>query len=778
MDLKQHAKSLSHDLRRQIIMNYKETDLHEFLKKLFESMEPDYIVEITHGSQEFGKDLVIVKSDKFTEEVIGVVVKCGDIRGATLGHVDKLKKQVDKVLPKTSEKKLGEISSQVQQALAHPAEMKSILEDLPVSKVFVVLAGEFSKQARSRLTKELTTEIRIFDIKWLTDNFTEFYPQIFFEGRVIDFFERKTRELEENHRLVNSGKNLSEYFVDPLIMPVTNPMRFNKNRLEIKKRKKMSFSELMKLCKQVKKLVLLGDPGTGKTGAMAKLTIEMCHDAHSRLLKKPGGFDGKIPTPVFAPARNLLESESTESFLTEYFESEETKDRFEVDIVMIDGLDEIESINQQAVIDKLDELSEELSCPYILASRKIDIINTLPQRYKKYELKPFEFKQAFKLFSNLISDNEVLATMKETLEKIQTQILLVPLSLMLLIELIEEHKEIPASVTELYDRFFDMILGRWDKEKGIEVLFEYHIKKSFLGELAYREFREKNRLEISSEDFELFLNSYAKRYGFTIEDFKNFTQEIERAGILDQRGEVTFNHRSFLDYFAAFYLYENRGELDHLNELIVNTYFDSLWSEVAFFYVGLLRQIGQDLLEGIFSYENELMTVDSSKLLSGRLLQAGWHSPIQQRLYGIQNAISYAPKVHRQITSLDSNIPSIISDFIVLVLTDLSFNSGFLEHHIKDYLGKLTSSKSNDDIYMAVVLCWSIRRFLTPEEVKQHTAAILDRLTDSSDTEQARLLLLITFMEEDKEIRKIINRQLNKLKKRSPGVFKALLPAK
>ena len=475
MDLKHHAKSLPKDLRRKIIMDYRETDLHEFLKRLFQAMEPNYIVEITHGSYEFGKDLVIVKSDKFTQEIIGVVVKCGNIKGTTIGDVDGLKERVGKIPFKTTERKLSEISSQVQQALVHPAEMKSILESLSVSSVFVVLAGEFSKQARLRLTKELTTEIKIFDIKWLIDNFTEFYPQIFFEGRVIDFLERKTRELEENHRLVNSGKNLSEYFVNPLIIPFSNPMRFNKNRIEFKKRKKLRFSELVKLCKKARKLVLLGDPGTGKTGAMAKLTIEMYQNAHSRLLMKPGGFEGKIPVPVVVTARNLLESESIESFLTEYFKSEETKDRFQVDVVMVDGLDEIEFVNQQAVIDKLDEFSEELSCPYILASRKIDIINTLPQKYAKYELRPFEFKQAFQLFSNLISDSKVLDAMKETLVKIQAQILLVPLSLMLLIELIEEHKEIPASVTELYDRFFDLILGRWDKEKGIEVLFEYHI---------------------------------------------------------------------------------------------------------------------------------------------------------------------------------------------------------------------------------------------------------------------------------------------------------------
>lgn len=91
MNLKTQAESLTKDKRRQIIMDYNETDLHKELKELFQAMQSSYTVEITHGSQEFGKDLVIVKSDEFGNEVFGVVVKCGHIRGQTVGDVDTLK---------------------------------------------------------------------------------------------------------------------------------------------------------------------------------------------------------------------------------------------------------------------------------------------------------------------------------------------------------------------------------------------------------------------------------------------------------------------------------------------------------------------------------------------------------------------------------------------------------------------------------------------------------------------------------------------------------------
>ena len=785
MELKERAKTLSETVRRKIIMDYKEPELFEFLKELFQAMEPDYMVEITHGVREFGKDLVIVKADKFGMDVIGVVVKRGHIRGKTLGHVDDLKRRAASALSRTEEKKIQEIESQIEQAFDHPARTRSIFHELPVSKVFVILAGEFSNEAQTRLNRELASKTAIFDVQWLVAKFTEFYPQIFYEGRAIDFLERKISELEENHRLGKSGKNLSEYFVNPLVMTLSDPINFDEENLTIIfKEKKLSFLNLEKICKKIRKLILLGDPGSGKTGSMAKLTIEMYREACNLLFKKPGKVKEQVPVPVFVPARMLLEAESEQEFLGKYFESDEVRNQFKVDIIIVDGLDEIVSEERENTINKLDRFAGTLSASYILTSRKIGIINTLPQKYQKYELLPLELKQALQLFSKLITDNQVLGTMMESLEKIQAQIPLVPLSLMLLIELVEEHKEIPASVTELYDRFFDMALGRHDyQERGITVLFNYLIKKKFLGTLAYNAFVKNDVLEITDQDFQGFLYSYAGEYGWSEKTLKNFASEIERAGILEQRENVNFKHRSFLDYFAAFHIYENREDIPDLNKLIVNTYFDDIWSEISFFYIGLRREISRDLLETIYSYKDSGFTIDLYKLLGGRLLQAGWHSTTEQHEYGIRQAIGYALQIQKRfenmITSAESDIPKILSDFLTLILADWSFNSGFLESHVKTILRDLMNTKSHDDTYMAVILIGTIRRFLSADEVGEYISGVLEGLSKMDTPEkQARILLLMELIEEDKAIMKLIKRQTNRLQKKAPEVFKALLPAK
>lgn len=787
LNLKAQAELLTKDFRRKIIMDYKEIDLHKALKELFQSSEPDYLVEITHGPSELGKDLVIVKSDKFTKEVIAVVVKRGNIKGKTSGDVDDLNNNVNDILSYKPSRRLSEIESQINQALKHPAEMKSIFKELPVSKVFVVLAGEISNHMRRRLTKEIAMKVEIFDINRLIDNFTEYYPQIFFEEQIVDFLQKKINELEEYHRRSKSNKSLSDYFVNPLIKPLNTLLGFDMERLKTSiKKKKLPFSELLHISQKRRKLILSGDPGTGKTGAMAKLTIDRYRNSYKILLKNPDRSNEKMTVPLFIHAREFLKSESVENLLTTYFESVETKSRFEVDLLIVDGLDEIDPSKRSQVIHKLDEFSEEISCSYILTTRKIDLINTLPDKYAKYELLPFEFRQALKLVTKLTSEEKILEAMREALEKIQSQYLLGPLSLMLLIELVEEvkdHEEIPASVTELYDRFFDMILGREDKEKGIEILFEYLIKKKFLGELAYYQFLEKNRFGIPKSDFKIFLNSYANKYGWNPKRLEGFAKEIERTGVLNQREEIAFKHRSFLDYFAAFHIHEKRGEIEDLNSLIVDTYFDDFWGEVAFFYIGLRREITQDLLKKIYSYSSENPAVDIDKLLGARLLQAGWHSPTEQHLYAIRESISYIHQARKYfqeiITTSDPEIPGIVSDFFTLGLTDHSFKSGILANHTKEILKQLIDSESHDDTYGAVALFWSVQRFLKSEDVEQNFDNILGKVDSlEDDSQKARILLLMPLIKNDKETRKRIGRRIKKLAMKSPKVFEALAPTR
>src|ERR1051325_6975661 len=134
LELVKQAEALTQDQRKQILMAIPENDLHYDLKELFGGMEPSYTIEVTQGPKELGKDLVLVRQDALTTDVIAAVVKCGNIKGKTLGEVDEVLDRVELALIKKPDRKMREIESQIRQSFAHKAELANFFQTLPVNK--------------------------------------------------------------------------------------------------------------------------------------------------------------------------------------------------------------------------------------------------------------------------------------------------------------------------------------------------------------------------------------------------------------------------------------------------------------------------------------------------------------------------------------------------------------------------------------------------------------------------------------------------------------------
>jgi hypothetical protein len=783
-EIAQKARLLPRDQRKSIITSFKEVELHRHLKELFKTMEPEYEIEITHKAGEKGKDLVMVKKDKLMTDVMGVIVKVGAIRAKTLGDVDALKARIKGAYSLISKEKSREIESQIEQAFAHKAEMKAIFAKLPVTKVFVVLAGELSGEARDRLSSEIKESVEIKDLDWLVDYFTEYYPQVFFEGRIVDFIHEKIEELEKKHWLVKRNLNLSDYFVEPLVSSIEVPVKFDEQCLELVfKDRKLPFSQLKSMIGANKKSVLVGDAGVGKSVALTKLTIDMLRTASDQLFRD-AGKKRKVSVPVLITAKQLSETNKLEDLLISYFKSQEAVDKFNCNILIVDALDEV-PFAQVEVIRRAEEYAKRLDCSLIITGRKVEALRTPPSGFEKYELLPFEHTQAVRVFEKLVRNADILASLKDGLDKIQFQLPMIPLSLVLLVEIAEERKEIPASVTELYDMFYELLLGRWDRDKGIAVLFDYTRKRRFLAELAFNKFFKGNQLELSNSEFKEFCKDFALKYDLESNELDTFIKEIDRACIIDINETVQFCHRSFLDYFVARYIFDQRAELPGLEDSVVNIYFDDTWTNVAFFYVGLLKEISSGILEKILSYQSDEIGMVMNKFLVGKLLQAGWNSPKKIKETGIERALDFAPLLRSGfleiINKSAKNRMPIYADFFLLVLSDLSFGSAFLLKQIETLFKKDLLDASVNYLYEMMLLLWAIRRFLKPEELKTEISkykATFSKRIDVAPEDKIRAYLILTIIAKaDKPMMKLMRRKLNKLMGKYPNLFRKLLPA-
>ena len=787
-ELIKHAKAIPKQKRKEILMSFKEIKFHSFLKELLQRMEPNYTIEITHGARELGKDLVIVKKDKIGIDVIGCIVKIGNIRAKTLGDIDKIKHHVKETFSRKNEFKIKKIESQIEQARTHPAEMKTIFEKLPVSKVIVILVGTFSKQAVERLTKEKEENVEIRDIDWLTDKFSKYYPQVFFEAKAMDFLQNKIQEMENKHWLSKKKKMyLSEYFVEPMLEKIGTNIKINNDAISkhilesISKKQKVSFSKLKSLLNVNKPILLVGEEGVGKSEALTKLAIDLMRKEIYQSIK---GKVKKIEIPVLISAKDVAEAIDIDLLINEYFCIDDNiKERFTIKALMVDALDEIRTKKSIEVIKKAQVYSEKISCPLIITSRKIDIIKNTPEGFEKYEILPFEFSQALQLFEKLVHNKNKLKCLKNGLEKITFQIPKVPLSLILLIELVEENKEIPASITELYERFSDLMLGRWDSEKGIKVIFEYIIKNKFLSELAFKEFFEKDRSETSKEEYIEFSKNYFNSYfGPTDYNLNEFLKEVERAGIININGKVKYNHRSFLDYFVAKYIYDKRDEISNLNNIIVEIYFSELWGDVTFYYIGLKREMSKEILEAILQFEGKDLSSLIDKFLVGKLLQAGWHSKTKIKLKGIEESIKFATKIREKISKVINKEPLLYSDAFVMLLADLSFGSKLIYSETKSIFYSLSKKMNEESCFQMLTIFWAIQELMTNVEFDKDIKIFLELFQKISNLKietQTRLLLLFSIIrKKDNIISKKIEHRLIKLGKKYPETFRKLLPHK
>ncbi|MBA7468673.1 hypothetical protein ES707_03925 [subsurface metagenome] len=774
--IRELVKGLPENHKFDIIQSLTETELHKEIKELLAAMYPNNYVAITHGSEELGRDLVIVSEDPLGDRVMGVVVKTGDIRSKASGAIDKIKDQVE-------------------EAFSHPVSLKGFEfeSDLDITFVTVIIAGILSRQAVLRLRREINKPINrpntsIRDLKWLVDNFTRYYPYVFYEGEVSRYLESTLQDLETKHMFSGRQRSLSECYVEPTIASYGRIIELKDSDITLTILKnRISFKQLEKEVQPLRKFLVVGDPGVGKSTALVKMAIDILSDGLRKATRSK--IKEKISIPIFITARKFWGLNSVEELVQGFGPSVETRERFQIVTLLVDALDEVDSDYREALLDKASKFIKELNCALIISTRKIDIVKRETLGYEKRELLPFEFGQALVMLGRLVKDENMLEALKDGLKRIESQITITPLSLLLLIELVEEEKEVPASITELYDRFTDIALGKYDRSrKGIDVLFDFEVKKRFLAELAFREYFEKEQAEISASDFESFINTYAKEFKWDTKQLKGFIGEIERAGLLDIRKSVKFRHGSFLDYFIALKIHDTREEIPELYDYLTKIYFDDVWGDVAFYFAGLRKNIPKRFIDKIYGFDSKKRSLVRSiqKLLVGKVLQAAWHSKSNVKLYGIGRSLEYSDRIIEQflILAREANplMPAIYADIYSLIVCEMSFGSRFLLNENRELINIYLKNPKGKTILRSLRLLWSMKGKIEDQEVDKFAGQLYEATKTAqkiTGEEYAKSLLLLRVMAtKEKAVYKAIQKRVQKELRTHPHLFAKLAPQK
>ncbi|MHB8098776.1 MAG: NACHT domain-containing protein [Sulfuricurvum sp.] len=796
LDYKTRAKDLPYAIKKEAIQKFigRENVFHQELKILLQLIYPDAYIEILQGANEKGKDIVLRRKNSLAgHDNWAFVVKA-----------------IEKLDGKASGK-TAEVATQVRQAFRTPAQLTDINEPVIISKVYVVNTGSITEGSKKNILDDIDerpykNNVEWVDLQTLMEWFTEHYPEFFFSEELRVLFKERMGKIE---KFLIEDKEIKD-FIEP------NIKKFTKTKQELivsgdekndLKRigeqifgKKETFDSFLKIVtiQHGKHIILTGDAGSGKSVLVFKIVLSYLNKF---LLENANvKSTSTISLPICFRAIDLKNGllDNFENAVETYYSFDKTN---KVSTIIIDGIDEVSNEIRMEIKSKVEAyvaLKDKLINTVFTSRTNFSVIDIF-ENYEHYELMPYETSQAIILIKKLAEQKNLLITdLENSLRELEGQIPFYPLALRLLVDVVEKHKEIPASITELYNRYISMVFGEYQVETEIDKLFEPKIKKEFFSSLAYEVFFKSNKVKISIEDFNTHVSKFCSMHTF-IEDSESFIDTIKRTAIIKiEEDDVYFSHKSFLDYFIALFFKENKEDLEEegsFDQLFDLYNFIDLWEDVVYFYFGLKTKIGKQeykkLTESIGRVEGKLERYVNT-FFTGKLLQYAWLSDAEFKQDSITKAMGISLELKNEFYEtykrvFNIEVPKLLSSINMFHIIGLCYSSTFIRNEVKMLIDNTVNSESAVDgnIFFSTLYILHNSAVLGTEYVNDTLTLLLPKIEKMQLLENTILLTIAIDIFKTKKklhtsdtLNDSIKRLVNKQKKRHPETIRSLFTNK
>lgn len=303
--------------------------------------------------------------------------------------------------------------------------------------------------------------------------------------------------------------------------------------------------------------IVIGDGGSGKTMLMRHFFINALQESDF--------------IPIFVELRNIDETTSVFDYVYKClsvlgFELE--KDFFEyalkqgMFLILLDGYDEIKSAAKETFFFRLEEFCD-MYCEnnFIMSSRKNGSFIGW-QRFTIYQIKPLTKRRALDLIDKLDYDTEIrekfhIQLDKELFNKYES-FASNPLLLTIMLMTFDQYAEIPEKLHVFYACAFDAMYSMHDATKGG---YKRELKsgltsdqfKDVFSRFCFRTYI-KGLFQFSRTD----ILHHIGEAGSSISDFdaSAYFEDLQVAVCLlcEEGLDYQFTHRSFQEYFTAYYL--------------------------------------------------------------------------------------------------------------------------------------------------------------------------------------------------------------------------------
>ena len=576
-----------------------------------------------HGADEQGKDVLFEQKDPLGETRITCVqTKRGKIN-----------------MSSNPSQNIGEIVTQLRMALkTRLARLQSRQYHYP-DEVILCASGTINTKARNHIADQLEEDrrLRFLDAEALISLIDEKCPHLW-QGISVDFFSyydsiRKHVEQNESELDVITPSAASDRsFVDLTFYRETlKRVKYRGSYQDKSEFEELRVHELIGANPDL--IVAVGNAGSGKSTALWRIAYEIA--------RRDQGTGRQLP--IIVNARDLKESGSdvtgflgqVECLAREFASLREHL--FRIDDVksgrvtlLVDGLDEISNADiRKEVCEMLRSISAKYpKCAVITTTRPDPDTESYFRNYgvRVYEIAPISWRQVRKIVKQVLENRSFGGAQLESAANGAQQVLrqieevhgfqLTPLlATVCAVSAEYSTSDVPANVTELFNKYCEVMLGRWDEHKGLKQQIRAPLKDFLLQKVALSMHR-AGTVYISRDEFSAMVERLLGERGHRLE-----TQEIEdellsRSRLLRTRGsEVGFAHLLLQEFFAGRAM---------PGEEIGNRLGDPWWTKaIVFFYGDNPEQAGH--LRGV----------------QEKVAASGEKSTVAQRTIGLSAQASY-----------------------------------------------------------------------------------------------------------------------------------------
>lgn len=654
---------------------------HPFLKKLFDSMILNgtlISLDYTHGVNENGADFVLKKRDSALDEEISiaVIVKTGQIKNS-----------------------LDIIERQISEAKAVRSDKNG--NDYTIREFWVLTNSTISNNARTQIH----------------EHFKNYSIQFIDSQKIENLCNRNMGEdwLSPHHSTKNFLMDRKKFFVEAidrysLISASENfPLRqtilerhasYNQNKTKNKSTSKINILDFVKN----KKLMLLeGGFGSGKTRILNQLGIDLCQDESL----------GTTFIPVYITFEDLctkyeLDVDCIINDSVNEDVQKETQNEAQY-VFLVDGVDEanVSDIEKSAKIFEFSKKIEAKNIHALLTTRNIAPLFKKEERLKSdckiLEIQSLSTSEIIKYISQVCKKEKLSSRIYSDINEndLFKDLAKIPITAILLARILKENvQDLPSTLPELFSKFTELSLGKWDVEKGFLGQKEYEAMDAVASEIAEYMF-ENGLTRIGEHEVKNFFENYIgkRNTGLNIDAlYSRFISETGLVALYD--GCISFKHRSIMEFLYAKKMSKTKGLR------IENSMLTLKWQTVYYFYFGCLKDCSDEVLQfGELECRNSIEQMMKLSCAPSLLL-AAYNTPyddvqtVLKKTIGVAGSVYLSMRNDAECPLLNLSEMNFLWFFQIIMRDSYSYNffAKYFDQCILDYVG---DSLSEADAYTA-----------------------------------------------------------------------------